>query len=144
MDQADAWYSHVRICLQWSFTGVYENIRTSQYFTRFFGTGPGQHRRCCQQLRCYHPELVKMTNSTSPPLQALSSRALLPRAGLEYGHIYRVPIGRKTGMGFQASLALNWFYDKQACWLGIPCLSPRVALADEEGHCLDYRNRIWA
>ena len=98
MDQADAWYSYVRICLQWSFTGVYENIRTSQHFTRFFGTGPGQHQ---------HPELVKMTNSTSPPLQALSNRALLPRAGLEYGHIYRVPIGRKTGMGFQASLALN-------------------------------------
>ena len=107
MDQADAWYSHVRICLQWSFTGVYENIRTSQYFTRFFGTGAGQDRRRCQQLRCYHPELVKMTNSTSPPLQALSNRALLPRAGLEYGHIYRVPIGRKTGMRFQASLALN-------------------------------------
>ena len=36
MDQADAWYSYVRICLQWSFTGVYENIRTSQYFTKIF------------------------------------------------------------------------------------------------------------
>ena len=58
MDQADAWYSYVRVCLQWSFTGVYEN---------------------------------------------------------EYGHIYRVPIGRETGMEFQASLALNRFYDKQAC-----------------------------
>ena len=43
-----------------------------------FGTGPGQRRRHCQQLRCYHPELVRVTNSTSPPLQALPNLALLP------------------------------------------------------------------
>ena len=43
-----------------------------------FGIWPGQRRRHCQQLRCYHPELVKMTNSTSPPLQALSNLALPP------------------------------------------------------------------
>ena len=75
-----------------------------------------------------------LINSTSPPLQALSNLALLPKLDLKVIIIYYKSAIRKIdGHEDQASLAPDLTLHQASLLIGDSMSRPRVALADEGG-----------
>ena len=75
-----------------------------------------------------------LINSTSPPLQALSNLALLPKLDLKGIIIYYKSAIRKIdGHEVQASLAPDLALHQASLLIGESMSRPGVALADEGG-----------